>query len=221
MAAAPYALDSESAEWLGELTTAGGRREAAIARLHALLLRIARAEARPRSGRFDIAGPELDDLAHQAAADAVLAIVGKLGDFRGESRFTTWAYKFVMFEVSAKFARHAWRHRTVPIGPPDGAGSEPLADLPDRFGVDPAESAQSRDLAEALRRAVQHDLTARQREVFVPLVLGGVPLDELARELGTTRGTLYKVLFDARRKLRTALVRQGYLDGDRWTARQR
>ena len=85
------------------------RAERAAARLHELLLRVARRETRRRCDRLRISGPELDDLAHQAAADAVVAIIAKIGEFRGESRFTTWAYKFVMFEVSGKIARHFWR----------------------------------------------------------------------------------------------------------------
>ena len=81
--------DSESAEWLRVLTCTGPVREAALARLHALLVRIARAEVARRRPWLGITGPELDDLAYQAAADALLAITGKIGQFRGESRFTT------------------------------------------------------------------------------------------------------------------------------------
>src|SRR5579859_5191582 len=101
----PARLDPESAEWLRVLGGAGPRREAALARLHAMLLRIAQREARRRGPRLLIAGPELEDLACQAAADALMAITGKLGQFRGESRFTTWACKFAIFEVSAKIGQ--------------------------------------------------------------------------------------------------------------------
>jgi RNA polymerase sigma-70 factor (ECF subfamily) len=84
-------LDPESAWWLGVLAEAGPRREAALARLHELLVRVARAEVTRRGPRVRITGPELDDLACQAAADALMAITGKLVQFRGESRLTTWA----------------------------------------------------------------------------------------------------------------------------------
>jgi RNA polymerase sigma-70 factor (ECF subfamily) len=76
------------------------------------LLRAARREAARRGPRAQITGPELEDLACQAAGDALLAITRKAGQFRGESRFTTWAYKFVVFEVSAKIGRHFWHHPT-------------------------------------------------------------------------------------------------------------
>ena len=212
-------LDAESAEWLRALAAAGPRREAALARLHELLVRIARGEARRRGPRLQLTGPELDDLAYQAAADALIAITGKLGQFRGESRFTTWAYKFVIFEVSAKIGRHFWRHPSVPFD------AEDWERLPDRFGFDPAQEAEWRDLLAALHRAVDEVLTARQRRVFIAIVLHGVPLDTLVIELASNRNAIYKTLFDARRKLRAALAANGYI-GDHisrglWTAGQR
>jgi RNA polymerase sigma-70 factor (ECF subfamily) len=198
--------DAESSEWLHALT--GARPEAAHARLHALLLRIARGEAHRRAGQLRISGPELDDLAHQAAADALLAIIAKLGQFRGESRFTTWAYKFVIFEVSAKISRHFWRNPSVPLG------TEEWDRLPDRFGFDPVAESESRAIIDALHRAVDEELTERQRGIFVAIVLNGVPLDALVAELGSSRNAIYKTLFDARRKLRAALAANHHLDPD-------
>lgn len=193
---------------MGALAGAGRRREAALARLHELLVRIARGEAARRGPRLAITGPELDDLAFQAAADALVAITGKLGQFRGESRFTTWVYKFVIFEVSAKIGRHFWRHPAVRLD------AEDWEQLPARFGADPAHQAEWGDLFAALRRAVDTELTSRQREVFVAIVLNDVPLDTLVMHLGSSRNAIYQVLFDARRKLRAALAANGYLPGD-------
>ena len=202
--------DVDSAEWLRVLAGTGPQREEGLARLHALLLRIARAEVARRGPRLRLTGPELDDLAYQAAADALIAITSKLGQFRGESRFTTWAYKFVIFEVSTKIGRHFWRHPTVPFD------AEVWERLPDRFGFDPAREAEWRDLVVALRRAVDEELTTRQRRVFVALVLNGVPLDALVIELASNRNAIYKTLFDARRKLRAALAANGYIGDDGW-----
>jgi RNA polymerase sigma-70 factor (ECF subfamily) len=173
-----------------------------------MLVRIARGEVGRRAPRLRLAGPELDDLAYQAAADALIAITGKLGQFRGESRFTTWAYKFVIFEVSAKIGRHFWRHPDIPLD------AEDWERLPARFGFDPAQEAEWRDLLAALRRAVDEELTARQRRVFVAIVLNGVPLDALVIELAANRNAIYKTLFDARRKLRAALAAHGYVGDD-------
>lgn len=199
-------LDPDSARWLQALADDGPRRESALAELYAMLLRAARHEAARRGPRMQITGPELEDLAYQAAGDALLAITQKAGQFRGESRFTTWAYKFVIFEVSAKVARHFWRHPTRSLD------AESWDRLPDRFGFDPARESEWRDLLLALRRAVDTELTPRQREVFVAVALNGVPAHALAMKLGSNRNALYKMMFDARRKLRAALVANGYLD---------
>jgi len=202
----PADVDPDSAIWVRSLTGPAGQRDAGLARLHEMLLRIARSELRRRSGQLRVTGPELDDLAYQAAADALLAITAKLGQFRGESRFTTWAYKFVIFEVSAKVGRHFWAN------PPAAMDAEDWDRLPDRFGLEPAREAERREMASAVRRAVDEQLTPRQRQVFVAIVLDGVPLDALAIRLGSTRNAIYKTMFDARRKLRAALAAHGYLD---------
>src|SRR6201981_771864 len=204
----PARLDPESAEWLRVLAGAGPRRGAALARLRETLLRIAQTEPRRRGPRLRITGPELEDLAYQAAADALLAITAKLGQFRGESRFTTWAYKFVILEVSAKIGRHFWRHPAVPWD------AEDWDRLPARFGFDPAHQAEWRELLAALRRAVDEKLTARQRQVFVASVLNDVPLDALTVELASNRHAIYQTLFDARRTLRAALAANGYIGDD-------
>jgi len=204
----PAGLDAESAGWLRALAEAGPRREAALVRLHEMLVRVAHSEAARRGPRLRIAGPELDDIAYQSAADALVAITGKIGQFRGESRFTTWACKFVIFEVSTKVGRHFWRHPAVRL---DG---EDWSRLPGRFGADPADQAEWGDLFAALRRAVDSELTPRQRQVFIALVLNDVPLDALVTHLGSNRNAIYQVMFETRRKLRAALVADGYVGYD-------
>ena len=199
-------LDPASREWLRALAATGTEREAALARLHELLLRVARGEVRRRGERLRVVGPELDDLAHQAAADALLAITARLGAFRGESRFTTWAYKFVIFEVAAKVRRHFWWNPGAPLD------AEDWERLPDRFGFEPDREVEWRGLLAALRRAVDEELTGRQRLIFIAIVLQGVPPEVLVAELGTNRNAIYKTVFDARRKLRAALVAGGHLD---------
>jgi len=199
-------LDPESEEWVRGLKGVGSERDAAIARLHALLLRVARLEAGRRSSQLRVDGPELDDLANQAASDALIAIVAKLDQFRGESRFTTWAYKFAVFEVSTKVRRHFWR------SPPIAMGTEEWERLPDRFGVEPDRASERRELIDAMRDAVTSALSEHQRQVFVAIVLHGTPLDVLVEQLGSNRNAIYKTLFDARRKLRAVLAANGYLD---------
>jgi RNA polymerase sigma-70 factor (ECF subfamily) len=200
------ALDPDSAEWLASLRSAGRKQDRAHRRLHDLCIRAARTEVNRRRGRIRISGPELEDLAEQAAADAMVAVIAKLETFRGESRFTTWVYKFVIFEVSTKIGRHFSRHETVAFEPEEW---ERLETDPDD---DPAASGERRELVRQLRRAIEEDLTPHQHRIFEAVVLQGIPLDQLAVELDTNRNALYKTVFDARRKLRVALAANGYLD---------
>lgn len=195
---------SEDAAWLDGLAGAGTVRDQTVTRLHELLLRVARSEARRRNAKLRLDGVELDDLAHQAAADALVAILAKLGQFRGESRFTTWAYRFVILEVSSKIGRHFWQRAPLPLD------AEDWDRLPDRFGMDPADAAEWGGLVVALRQAIDEQLTERQRRVFVAIVLIGTPMDALVIELSTNRNAIYKTMFDARRKLRAALGANGY-----------
>jgi len=203
---APHA---ESIRWRAALRAAGGEREIALAELYARLLRVARSELHRRSATAQVYGVELDDLAHQAAGDALLAIDAKLESFRGESLFTTWAYAFVVLEVSKKLGRHFWRRA------PTALDGEQWERLPERFGLDPAARAEWAELLAALRTAVDEQLSDRQRRVFVAVVLNGVPLDALVAELDTNRNALYKTMFDARRKLFVALVASGHLEAER------
>ncbi len=199
-------LDEESSAWLRRLGAAGAELRAAECELHARLVRIALAEVRRRAASTPVAGQELDDVAHQAADDAMLAILAKLADFRGESRFITWAYRFVVLEVSAKLGRHYWRHAPVALD----AGQ--WERLPDRFGIDPARHAEAAGVLAEVRRVVEEELTAHQRRVFVAIVVDQVPRDALAAELGLRKNAIYQVVFDARRKIRRALVAKGYLE---------
>ncbi|HEX7246174.1 MAG TPA: sigma-70 family RNA polymerase sigma factor, partial [Solirubrobacterales bacterium] len=206
--------DAESRAWLGELRAEGGRGEDARRRLHELLLRAARFEIGRRRGALPhLRGGDFDDLAHQAADDALMAILGKLDDYRGESRFTTWAYKFALLEAGVKLRRRAWQGREIPL---EAEGWEALAD-----SAAPAErGAENRELFGAIREEVESCLSPRQRRVLVAVALNQVPIDVLAERLESNRGALYKTLHDARRKLRAALSARGFELGSTPTHRE-
>ena len=157
---------------------------------------------RRRAASAQVRGEELDDLATQAADDALMAILRKLDDYRGESRFTTWAYKFALLEASVKVRRRAWRDREVQLEP------AAWALVRDR-GLGPEAAVEGGELMAAVQHGIAERLTAHQRNVLVALTLNGVPIDVLAERLGTTRGALYKTLHDARRKLRADLAERG------------
>jgi RNA polymerase sigma-70 factor, ECF subfamily len=194
----------DSIVWLTALRATGPRHDAAVARLHDLLLRAARFEvSRRRAALAHVRGEELDDLAVQAADDALAAVLGKLDDFRGASRFTTWAYKFALLEAGVRLRRRAWQEREVVLEPE----AWPLVADP---AQGPDEQVQRDELVAAVGEAIQGVLSERQRQVLVAIALNGVPIDVLAERLDTTRGALYKTLHDARRKLRAELETKGF-----------
>ena len=200
--AAPTLLDAESREWVRSLHAAGAERDDAVARLHALLLKAARFEvARRRPALPHLRGGDLDDIAMEAADDALMSVMRRLDDFRGASRFTTWVYKFALYEAAVKLRKREWQGREVPL---EAEGWESFA-----AGRGPDVEAEQRELFGTLQAAIETGLTPRQRQVLVALAVNGVPIDVLAERLGTNRGALYKTLHDARRKLRDHLTERG------------
>lgn len=195
---------NESEQWVEQLRPGHPRRDQTVAKLHEVLVRVAFHELSRRRGQLRaISGPEFDDVAQQAADDALMKVLAKLDEFRGFSRFTTWAYKFVIFEVSGKVARHAWRRH-----PPNR--TELLFErIPDSLAPRPGDRLEQHEQFKALSAAIA-ELTERQREVFVAIALNEVPIDVLAVQLGTNRNAIYKNLFDARRNLRASMASAGH-----------
>jgi RNA polymerase sigma-70 factor (ECF subfamily) len=194
------AVATEPYDWVDALSTRGPVRDDALRRLHELLLRAASRQVR----RMHLTGgpDEADHVANQAADEALVAVLGKLGTFEGRSRFTTWAYKFAVLQASVEVRRRQWEHREVPL--------ERDA-LIVATGPEPGLYAEASDLAAAVRKAIDEALSAHQRRIIVALVVDEVPIDVLAERLGSTRGAIYKTLHDARVRLRAALVAGGYL----------
>jgi RNA polymerase sigma-70 factor (ECF subfamily) len=192
------------ADLLARLRDTGARHEDAIRELHALLLRAARFETGRRAAALShVRGEDRDDLALQAADDAFVAVMRKLDTCRGESRFSTWAYKFALYEAAVRVRRRAWQDREVVLDP------ERWPTVGDRR-AGPAEHHAQRELLAAIRALIDTELSARQREVLVALTIQDIPIDVLADQLHCTRGALYKTLHDARRRLRTLLAAAGH-----------
>jgi RNA polymerase sigma-70 factor, ECF subfamily len=197
----PPAEDSRA--WVQRLRASGAVRDAAVAELHGLLLKAARFEVGRRGDLLPhLRGGDLEDLAQQSADDALVAILRKLDEFRGESRFTTWAYKFALLEAAVKVRRRAWQGREIPL---EEAAWSVLSDA-----ATAERRAENGELFAALREEIERCLSPRQREVLVAVALNDVPIDVLAERLDTTRGALYKSLHDARRKLRAAVRERGF-----------
>jgi RNA polymerase sigma-70 factor (ECF subfamily) len=197
VAATAPVLDRESHQWLRELRAGGAIADRAVARLHALLFRAARFEVARRQAVPPYVRAATDEIALEAADDALSSIRAQLDDFRGESRFTTWAQKFALLEAAVKVRRRAWQGRELP------AVSRGMA----RIAIELASDADA-ELLDAVRDGIAC-LTPDERDVLVTLALNGVPIDVLAERRGTSRGALYTTLHDARVKLRRHVADAG------------
>jgi RNA polymerase sigma-70 factor (ECF subfamily) len=193
--------DAESAAWIAGLSSEGREKEDATTRLHELLLRAARFEVGRRRGVLD-GVVDVEQLAADAAHDALMKVLAKLDTFRGDSAFTTWVYKFALLEAATKVRRRTWREREVALDPDAWTRMPGLE-------IGPHAEAETSELIAAVRRGIQEALTPHQRLVLVSVALEGVPIDMLAERLDSTRGAVYKTLHDARRKLRMHLAEQG------------
>lgn len=201
---APLSLASDSQAWLDALRASGPVHDRAVEALHELLLRGARFEVSRRGAGYGrVRGEMLDDLATQAADDALVAVLAKLDGFRGASRFTTWASKFAILEAGVRVRRRAWQEREVVLDSDSWTKLAPEAPGPEG-------QAERAELLAVLSECIGDELTAHQRRVLVSLAIDGVPIDVLAERLGTNRNALYKTLHDARRKLRGLLAERGF-----------
>ncbi|WP_019873488.1 sigma-70 family RNA polymerase sigma factor [Sporichthya polymorpha] len=202
-------------KWIADLTADGPDGDAALRRLHELLLRASRHQVYRLRGMLPHAGPEeLTDLAMQAADEATVSVLRRLDTFEGRSRFSTWAYKFAVYQAGVEVRKQAWRHKEISL-----SDSVDLVGMVDH-SASPSELAEATELARAVEKAIRTALTPHQRRIAIALVIDEVPIDVLADRLGTTRNALYKTLHDARRRLRAALADCGHLDAitDRSTA---
>lgn len=199
---AQSAAPASGDEWVARLSVPGPGHDDALRQLHDLLLRAARHQvARMRDRLGDLDSARVDELAQQAADEAMVSLLGKLSTFEGRSRFTTWAYKFAILQAAVEVNRHIWRHRTVPL---DEVPEPPAAT------TSPEDLIEAADLASAVTSAIHRVLTDHQRRVVTALVIDEVPIDVLAEQLGTSRNTLYKTMHDARARLRSELMAAGY-----------
>jgi RNA polymerase sigma-70 factor (ECF subfamily) len=199
--------DPGSQAWMDGLRSAGAQRQQALARLHDLVLRVARREVARRSAPPCPGGPDPDALARHAAADALRAITADLGAIQGDSRFTTWAAKYAVAAVARASARAgALRYLATAQQAADSGWDR----LPSRLGLLPPQRAACDEFAAALRRALEADLSKKQRQVFTAVTLDDVPAKVLAAGLGSSRNAIYKALFEARRTLRARLAADGH-----------
>ncbi len=197
-------------EWLRDLESSGEAQAAAIADLRDYLLRAALYSLSRSHGDLAHRAPaEIEQLAEDCAQDALLAILKHVHEFRGDSQFTTWAYKFAINIALVAARREGWKRVSLDqlLDNPD-LPEWPIRD--ERSAIDPDRTALQGEVWAAMREAIDHDLTERQRQVLKAMVFDDVPMDEVVRHLGSNRNAIYKLLHDARRKLKAQLKARGF-----------
>jgi RNA polymerase sigma-70 factor (ECF subfamily) len=195
--------EAEPGNWVEALSTPGPRQDRAMEQLHEMMLRASRHQVRRMRSTLAAVGDErLEEIANQAADEAMMAVLAKLSTFEGRSRFTTWAYKFAILQSATEVRRFAWQHREVELD--DNVQLQ-------SHGPSPASYAEASDLASAVRNAIDAALTPHQRRITIALLVDDVPIDVLAQRLGTNRNALYKTVHDARTRLRANLIASGHL----------
>jgi len=203
-------------EWSHDLNATGALQEAAIADLRDLLLRAALYFFSRNLG--DLAGLSRDEILQRAedcAQDALIAVVQHLSEFRGDSKFSTWAYKFAINIALMSARRERWKG--ISLDELSEAGEEEFSEWV-RVGksgdVSPEQSAMQEELRGVIQEMIEHDLTDKQRQVIMLMVFKEVPMDEVVRHLGTNRNSVYKLLHDARWKLKSGLQERGFEVGE-------
>jgi len=196
--------EQETRSWIERLSATGAERDVALVELHVLLSRAARFEVNRRRTRSpQMSRSDGDDLAHQSAEDARIAVLRTLHARKVGSRFRTWTYKFALYEAAVNMRKRAWQEREIPINAESGLlaaeGHQHVAERSD----------DTADTLAALSEAIDGELSPHQREVVVAIALNGVPIDVLAEWFNTTRGALYETLRDGRQRLRAALHTRG------------
>jgi len=206
-------------EWLHDLKASGALQEAAIADLRDLLLRAALYFFSRNLGDFrGLSRDEITERAEDCAQDALIAVLNHLSDFRGDSKFSTWAYKFAINMAMMSARRERWKGVSL-----DELASSDESNffewmLQDKAeGIAPEQSAMQAEVRGILQEVIAHDLTDKQRRVLALMVFNEVPMDEVVRHLGTNRNAVYKMLHDARLKLRNGLQAHGIEVGETLT----
>jgi RNA polymerase sigma-70 factor (ECF subfamily) len=197
-------------EWQAVLSATGPAREVAVGELRACVLRAAQFYFRLHNGQLkDSSSDEIQALAEDAAQEAALAVLARLGSFRGDARFLTWASKFGIHAAAALLRRRQWRDVSLE-SLPEGWGP-PLPGLASEQGWEQPELAAQRvEIWEVLNEVVRDDLTDKQRLGISHVLFNGVQPDEVAERAGISMAAFYKLGHDARRKFQQGLERRGW-----------
>ncbi len=196
-------------EWLHDLRSEGPEQQEAINDLRQYLLRAILYFFSQNPGDLrGLARDEIEQVGQDLAQDALLTILKHLDEFRGESKFTTWAYRFAINMSLVEARRQRWKN--VSLDNMLSNAELPDVQFEDENAANPELQARRQEIWSAVRDVIDHDLTPRQREILTAIALEDVPMDVVTQRLGTNRNAVYKMLHDARSKLRKSLEERGF-----------
>jgi len=198
-------MDRDNSIWLADLTSMGQRRESALADLREI---VRNGLPYALSRWLRPSDPGFDSLIEEATQETLLRVLEKLDTFRGQSKFTTWVYKIAVRIALSDLRRHRWRDVSL----------DELVEKPESLSItglmsgkepDPELTAEKSDLMERILKIIQQELTEKQSQAIIAITMHGIPLDELANKMNMERNALYKLLHDARIRLKNRLAEQG------------
>ena len=197
-------------QWVDDLDAPGEAQEIALGDLRAIVMR---GLPYALSKWLTPSDPEFDSLSEEVAQDTLLRVLESLHTFEGRSKFTTWVHKIAVRIALTELRRKRWRDVSLDELTENAPGQGPLGVLTAHV-AGPEVVAEQSDMIAHLQRVISEELTEKQREALIATRIHGMPMEEVARRMGTNRNALYKLLHDARLRLKTRLEEEGLSPGD-------
>jgi RNA polymerase sigma-70 factor (ECF subfamily) len=192
-------------EWLEDLHAGGDRQAFALEDLRAIILK---GLPYAFAGRLDPNSPESEALAEEVVQETLLRVLESLDTFEGRSQFTTWAYKIAVRAALTELRRRRWREVPLPEMEMSDDVDTSYRELPDRQ-AGPEEQVDRNEMLKRVTRIIMEELTEKQRQALMAVAMHGFPLEEAAQRMGTNRNAFYKLMHDARLKLKKCLQKEG------------
>ncbi len=192
-------------EWLAALRQKGEPQAQAIEDLRAIILR---GLPYALAGKLPTNSPEFEALADEVAQETLLRVLDHLHTFEGRSAFTTWVHKIAVRGALTELRRRRWRDVPLPEMEMDNESDSPTNEMPDDK-PSPEVAVERQDLMQRVNRIIMEELTEKQRQALMAVAMKGMPLEEAARRMGMNRNALYKLIHDARLRLKRRLEADG------------
>lgn len=202
-------------EWIADLKASGSQKEAALADLRA---EIATGLPYALTNYLSPVNPQFQSLVEEVTQDTLLRVLDRLDSFEGRSRFTTWVHKIAVRIALTELRRRRWRDFSLDSLVEENEQGTGLRSLMIDPSPNPDQLTQQSDILQRIMLVIDEELTAKQRQAIVATALRGVPLEEVARRMDMNRNALYKLLHDARLRLKKRLAKEGLSTEDIWAA---